>query len=163
LVYCLIGGDLIAPFFLQIKTENKMEITFSKQDAVKILFDSFCNGGLSELSMASIIIDWDSDHNTNNYLKAKTRLLEQGKNELCYEDICMGILEYGDTIQFTDYEGDDEIISLHIEDALVNFNSLDSHTKIELSKLLNDDDCSTDAWDCFNAIQYALFGDVVYG
>jgi hypothetical protein len=140
-----------------------MEITFSKEDAVKILFDSFCNGGLSELSMASIIIDWDSDHNAKNYAHAKTRLLEKGKNELCYEDVCMEILEYGDTIQFTDYEGDEEIISLHLEDSLANFNSLDSNNKIELSKLLDDDDCSTDACDCFNAIQYALFCDVIYG
>lgn len=140
-----------------------MEITFSKQDAVKILFDSFCNGGLSELSMASVNIDWDSSHNDTNYNNAKKRLLDKGKKDICFEDVCIEILEFGDTIQFTDYEGDYDLFNLHLEDALVNFNSLDSETKIELSKLLDDDDCSTDAWDCFNAIQYALFGDVVYG
>jgi hypothetical protein len=140
-----------------------MEITFSKEDAVKILFDSFCNGGLSELSMASIVIDWDSSHNDTNYDNAKKRLLEKGKAGICVEDVYIEILEFGDTIQFTDYEGDCELINMHIEDALVNFNSLDYSVKIQLSKLADEDDCSTDAWDCFNAIQYALFGDVVYG
>lgn len=140
-----------------------MEITFSKEDAVKILFDSFCNGGLSELSYASIIVDWDSEHNNNNYQNAKKRLLEKGKTGICVEDVYIEILEFGDTIQFTDYEGDEELFNLHLEDALLNFNSLDSSDKIQLSKLADEDDFSTDCWDCFNAIQYALFGDVVYG
>jgi hypothetical protein len=140
----------------------KMKIEFEKIDAEKILYDSFCNGGLSELYYASVGIEWESEPNSTNYSNAKKRLQDGGMTSICIEDVYIEILKNGDVIQFTDYEGE-ELINLNLEDALVNFNSLEDSEKIKLAKLLDDDDCSTDAWDCFNAIQYALYGEVIYG
>ena len=139
-----------------------MQIEFEKNDAEKILYDSFCNGGLTELYHCSISIDWESKPNSDNYTNAKTRLKERGIDSICLEDVYIEILKNGDAIIFTDYEGE-ELIELKLDDALINFNSLNDAEKIELAKLIDDDNCSTDAWDCFNALQYALFKEVIYG
>ena len=146
-----------------------MKIQFEKKDAEKILYDSFCNGGLSELYYCGISVDWESNPNEMNYTNARNRLKEKQKeNEttiICIEDVYIEILKNGDSIIFTDNEGDEdgELIELRLDDALINFNSIKDENKIELAKLLDEDDCSTDAWDCFNAIQYALYKEVIYG
>ena len=142
----------------------KMQIEFEKNDAEKILYDSFCNGGLTELYHCSISIDWANENIPNeiNYANAKNRLKERGISDFCLEDVYIEILKNGDAIIFTDYEGE-ELIELKLDDALNNFNSLNPAEKIELAKLIDDDNCSTDAWDCFNALQYALFKEVIYG
>ena len=139
-----------------------MKIEFSKEDAEKILYDSFCNGGLVELYHCSISVDWQKKPNSINYGKAKHRLIESGNTSICYEDIYIEILKSGDAIIFTDYENE-ELIELKLDDALINFNSLNDEEKIDLAKLIDDDNCSTDAWDCFNALQYALYKEVIYG
>jgi len=143
-----------------------MKIQFEKQDLEQILYDSFCNGGLSELYYCGIAVDWESNPNAMNYKNARKRLKEK-QNEttiICIEDVYIEILKNGDAIIFTDNEGgDDELIELRLDDALNNINSISDKAKIELAKLLDEDDCSTDAWDCFNAIQYALYKEVIYG
>ena len=139
-----------------------MKIEFSKEDAEKILYDSFCNGGLGELSYSSVSVDWESHPNTLNYANARKRLKESGMESICIEDVYIEILKNGDEIIFTDYEGE-ELIPLNLDVALINFNSISDAEKIELAKLIDEDDCSTDVWDCFNAIQYALYQEVIFG
>lgn len=139
-----------------------MKIEFSKEDAEKILYDSFCNGGLTELYHCSISVDWQINPNKINYANAKNRLKETGISDFCLEDVYIEILKNGDAIIFTDYEGE-EVIELKLDDALINFNSLNDKEKIDLAKLIDYDNCSTDAWDCFNALQYALYKEVIYG
>lgn len=139
-----------------------MKIEFTKIDAEKILFDSFCNGGLGEMCSSNVCLDWDSELNSTNYSNSKKRLQKRGETSICIEDIYIEIIKNGDVIQFTDYDGE-EFIHLNIEDAVANFNALKNNEKIDLAKLLDEDDCSTDVWDCFNAIQYALYGEVIFG
>lgn len=152
------------PLFFYLNNFIKMKIEFSKEDAEKILYDSFCNGGLRELYHCSVWIDWANEDTPNkiNYADAKTRLQERGINDFCLEDVYIEILKNGDAIIFTDFESE-ELIELKLDDALNNFNSLSDEEKIKLSKLIDDDNCSTDAWDCFNALQYALYKEVIYG
>lgn len=138
-----------------------MKIIFSKNDAEKILYDSFCNGGLTELSFCSLSIYWDIISNYENYENAKNRLKEKGMTSICREDVYIEILRNGDNITFKDFE-EDNTIDMNLEDALSNFNSLKEEEKIKLAKLLDDNE-STDAWDGFNAIQYALYCEVIYG
>jgi hypothetical protein len=53
-----------------------MKIEFSKEDAEKILYDSFCNGGLIELYHCSVSIDWANDTIPNEKInRMKTKLL----------------------------------------------------------------------------------------
>ena len=143
-----------------------MKIKFEKKDLEQILYDSFCNGGLSELYHCGISADWESNQNHINYINARTRLKEKAKeNEtICIEDVYIEILKNGDAIIFTDDEGgSDELIELRLDDALLNINSISDENKIELAKLLDEDNCDADAWDYFNAIQYALYKEVIYG
>jgi hypothetical protein len=139
-----------------------MKIEFTREDAEKILYESFCSGGITEMQSSNVIIDWESKLNSTNYNNAKKRLKERKEHSFCLEDVYIEILKNGDVIQFEDCESE-EFINLHIEDAVVNFNSLNNEEKLQLAKLLDEDDCSTDAFDCFNAIQYALYGEVIFG
>jgi hypothetical protein len=143
-----------------------MKIQFEKKDAEQILYHSFCNGGLSELYYCGISVNWESNPNATNYTNAKNRLKEKQKeNEtICIEDVFVEILKNGDAIIFTDNEDEDgELIELRLNDALNNINSINDDAKIELAKLLDEDNCDADAWDYFNAIQYALYKEVIYG
>lgn len=139
-----------------------MKIEFSKEDVERILFDSFCNGGLVELYHCSIQIDWESNPNSINYTNAKNRLIKREFN-ICREDVLIEILKNGDAIIFTDYEGDEEETLLMLDTALENINSIAYEDKIELAKLLDEDNCEADAWDYFNAIRYCLYKEVIYG
>ena len=77
-----------------------MKIQFEKQDAEKILYDSFCNGALSELYFCGIEVYWENNPNAMNYTNAKNRLKEKQKeNEtICIEDVYIEILKNGDAI-----------------------------------------------------------------
>lgn len=138
-----------------------MRIEFSKNDVQKIIYDAFCNGGLEQLKYASVGIDWDLPSNSDNYSNSKKRLLEKGITDICREDIYMEILTNGDCITFTDFEAD-EIINMNLDDAISNLNSLDDAEQLELAELLNED-CTADACDYYNAIQYALYCEVIFG
>lgn len=139
-----------------------MKIDFTKEDTIKILYYSFCNYGLEELSSCMVDVNWSSKHNSNNYDNAKQRLIQNGKQSICREDVWIEILNNGDTIQFIDLDNDEKI-NLHIEDAMVNFNSLSNEDKIDLSKMLDEDDVTTDAYDCANALQFALYAEIIFG
>lgn len=136
-----------------------MKIVFNLEDTKRILLDSFCNGGLSELKFCSISVDWTSDFNHTNYVKAKSLLIEMGEENICYEDVMLQILINGDEIEFTDFENG-ETIRLNLQTAHDNFNNLSEDEKIILINVLNED---FDAYDCFSALQYALYQDVIYG
>ena len=144
-----------------------MKTTFSRADVSKILYLSFCDGGLQELYHSSVLIDWDSMPNYANYIDAKARLREANpKNEICYEDVMVEILEngeastWGNVITFTDTESE-ENHELTLDSALKTINELPEGQKKDLIKILNED--NYDGWTCFNALQLCLLGDVVFG
>jgi hypothetical protein len=139
-----------------------MKIEFSKEDAEQILYDTFCNGGLGELALSSVSVDWKSVPNANNYASAKNRLIENGMKSICREDIYIEILKNGDEIIFTDYEGEESIV-LTLDIALNNLNEISEKDKLDLIKLLDEDDVSSDIWDYYNAIQFALYKEVIFG
>ena len=144
--------------YLKIK---KMKVEFEQQDVKTILYDSFCNGGLSELRYASVSIDWSVGSNKINYSEAKKRLLERiSDDSICYEDVMMEILSVGDSITFTDYEGEENYI-LTLKSAMNILNSLEEESKKDLITILTDE-CNCDAWTYYNGLQLAMFGDIVY-
>lgn len=138
-----------------------MKVEFEQEDVKTILYDSFCNGGLSELRYASVSIDWNTKKNKANYLSAKKRLEKNKKDTICYEDVMIEILMAGDSISFTDYEGEQDFI-LTMQSVMNIFNSLGSEDKADLMTILTDE-CSCDAYNYGNGLQLALFGEVVYG
>lgn len=132
-----------------------MNIEFSKDDAVKILHYGFVNDGLTMLGYASVEIDWDVKENVTNYKVMKG-------SGLYFEDILVKILHEGYPITFKDFE-EDEHINLSLDKALERFNALEASKKLQLAKILDEDDTSCDAYDASNALQYALYGDVIFG
>ncbi len=142
-----------------------MTTTFNRFDLSKILFDSFCNGGLNELYHSSVLINWDEMPNHQNYSDAKSRLKIKKDNgtikSICYEDVLWEILDNGDALVFTDVEGEEQH-ELTLDSAFEKINNLSEENKMELVKVLkNEDDC--DGWTYYNALQLCLYGDVIFG
>jgi N12 class adenine-specific DNA methylase len=138
-----------------------MKIEFSKEDAEKILYDSFCNGGLTELCFSDVFICLDKEPNLTNYKNSKDRLKERNTHTICREDVLIEILKNGQEIVFID-ENDDLMVKLTLQSSLNNFNELCNEDKIRLSHLLDDDNYNVDAWNYYEALQYALYKKVLY-
>lgn len=139
-----------------------MKIEFSEEDVKKIIYDSFCNGGLIELANCSVQIAWDEEPNKSNYQEAKNRCkLKMEDGTICFEDVMLEILDSGEPIVFTDYEGEEQV-ELHIVTATKHLNDNSNLYKDLLLKLL-DDDADYDAYDCWDALQLCLYGEVIFG
>ena len=136
-----------------------MKITFNIEDATSILYYSFCNGGLSELSYSSVKLSYD----VQDYIKVKKELTDSMPNSsICFEDVLIQILKSKNNLVFIDIEAD-ETFELSLESALNNFNSLtDTKAVMDLMTILKDDG-DADAYYCYDALQYALFGELIYG
>jgi hypothetical protein len=138
-----------------------MKIEFSKEDVKKIIYDSFCNGGLIELANCSVQVDWDVETNHTNYIQAKERCQEKIEDgTICFEDVMIEILDSGKSIVFTDYEAD-ESVEINIETSIKNLNDNANNYFELLSKFL-DEEGDYDSFDCSDALQLCLYKDVIF-
>lgn len=130
-----------------MKHSVKIVKQYETEDLVNILADTMyaCAYWCSEI-----------DYNKNEYKEAKARLVEKGKDNICYEDVLVEMLECGKLIYFIDCEDE-------------------SRNELTLEKLLNGisknaeerpHDCDLDTGDAITTdciIQYALFDEVLFG
>jgi hypothetical protein len=138
-----------------------MKTEFSELDVQKIIYDSFCNGGLIELANCSVQVDWDEEPNHSNYQEAKRRCQQKMEDgSICFEDIMLEILDSGEPIVFTDYEGE-ETVELHIVTATKNLND-NAHLYLDLLLKFLDEDGDCDSFDCSDALQLCLYGEVIF-
>jgi hypothetical protein len=138
-----------------------MKIEFSKEDVKKIIYDSFCNGGLIELANCSVQVDWDVEPNHTNYIEAKKRCQEKMEDgTICFEDVMIEILDSGKSIVFTDYEAD-ENVEINIETSIKNLNDNANNYFELLSKFL-DEEGDYDSFDCSDSLQLCLYKDVIF-
>ncbi len=138
-----------------------MKIEFSKEDVKQIIYESFCNGGLIELAHCSVQADWDSEPNHSNYQEAKKRCQETMEDgSICFEDIMIEILASGKSIVFTDYESDEQV-ELNLSKSIVNLND-NANNYFELLGNFLDEDGDCDSFDCSDALQLCLYGDVIF-
>tara|TARA_B110000503_G_C7157359_1_gene417922 strand:- start:1980 stop:2423 length:444 start_codon:yes stop_codon:yes gene_type:complete len=142
-----------------------MKILLDDNDVKEIMYDSFCNGGLQEMYHCDCFIDWDNKANSNNYLKAKTLLKKEGKDDVCIEDIYIKMLQDFGIVFKDECMGDDDN-NIHLTFAMAKEN---------LQKAIDNDDADKwflsqvnkvipeyndgDAWTYFALLQGALFGD----
>lgn len=101
----------------------------------------------------------DLDYDTESYQQAKINLIDAGVKErdICYEDVLLQMLKNGEQITFYDAEEDEN----HLLSWGVFIKGIERY--------MSSDDCSSldiDEWDDVdfdNVIQYAFFGEIVFG
>lgn len=129
--------------------KHKIEITkeYSSDDLVDLLSTALCGCSYwcSEL-----------DYDDNDYKEAKVRLNENGNNNVCYEEVLVEILEDGKSIYWIDCE-EDERYELTLE-KLLNGIKKNAEERPHDCDLESGD---AETMDCI--IQYALFGEVIFG
>jgi len=133
---------------MEHKFEVKKELTITTQDIVDYVL--CCEAGGFDYWAEICYKDED-------YGAAKARLLEQGKSnaDLCYEEVLAEILEHGDKLTVYDRE-DDKDYELTMERLLGGW-------KKYIEERGNDDFDEYDANDADGILQYAIFGDCIYG
>ena len=82
-----------------------MEIKFTNKEAEGFFYNALCNA-VSTGYMAGYGLAFDYDNKA--YHKAGKTLKEQGKKDVCLEDVWMEILREGGKLTFVDQEGNGE-------------------------------------------------------
>lgn len=133
---------------MEHKIEIKKEMTITTQDVVDYVL--CCEAGGFDYWAEICYKDED-------YKAAKERLLGPDKPsaDLCYEDVLAEILEHGDKLTVYDREGNKEY-ELTMEKLLNGW-------KKYVEKTGHDDFDEYDAADADGILQYAIFGDWIYG
>ncbi len=127
-----------------------MQIILDNEDVLKILHTCFSDGGLYLLNGCGISLDWAEE----DYKAARAALTDP-----CLEDVWIQMLRENRRLYVVDSENENAETDLTIAKALENFKNPKAAEDIIL--LLGDGDY--DAIPCYRLIQYALYGDVVYG
>lgn len=111
------------------------------------------------LSCITVDCPWcrEIDYEADCYADAKQRLKDKGNNDICYEEVLVEILEGGESIYFIDAEDSDEVYELTLK-KLLNGIKLNAENRPDDSSI---EDGDGETMDCI--IQYALFGDVIFG
>lgn len=151
-----------------------MKIQLENSDVKELLYDSFCNGGLTELYHCECLIDWENPINDTNYDKAKALLKkEDADKSLCKEDILIKMVEefgivWKDHNESFKVDGEyTDTMNLTFDMAMKNLQkTLDEDEKGwflgQVKQVIPEYD-NADAWTYFHILQGALFGEVIYG
>ncbi len=143
-----------------------MRIELEKQDITDLMYDAFCNGGMNEIYYCDVHVEWNHGVNNKNYYKAKKLLKDEGREEVCMEDVFVRVfLEYG--IEFFDYNfrgEENQTILLTYDLAKKNLaKAMEEPWFVkEVQKVIPEYN-DADAWTGLNILQGALYGEVIYG
>ena len=137
-----------------------VDITVSDDNLVSLLSCAF-TGGISY---------WCSDAEVNRekYVAAKNALIAGGKKsgEICVEDIYLKVLDDGGAIVLPDAEDSDETYELTLSKILKGIQLTEAARmtgEIDAAGIpsLFDEGGDSNTADCI--IQYALFGEIIFG
>lgn len=128
-----------------------MKIQLTSDEQEKFYSSILCNG-LQLLNGCGLALQF----NDNEYETAKTQLEENQ----CYEDVLLQMLKNGNILKIVDVEGNGEYTK-KIE-YITDFTIIEGKERFLhfFSEIMNEQD---DAWDNFNAMQYILYGDLIFG
>jgi hypothetical protein len=127
-----------------------MQVLLTSEEIVNVLFKCFCDGGLELLGYSGIKLDYEeSDY------KAARKALEHPSQEEVY---CQ-MLKENRRLAFVDTENDNEPVELTLTIATENLKKPEIAEDVVL--LAGDGDY--DALPCYRVLQFALYGEVVYG
>jgi len=143
-----------------------MQIILSDEDIVKLVYNAFVDGGLTELGHCDVELKYhDSDYkHAKEVLKANDR---KG-DTICYEDVLVQMFKDG-KLRFTDhndkkkYDFTPAFVNNNLNALLEDIQSdNDAFNVSDLQESLSDDG-NADAWTHFNILQLMLFKELVYG
>lgn len=141
-----------------------MKIILSDDDIVKLVYNAFVDGGLTELGYTEIELLFTE----NDYDKAKDKLKAnpQNKNTICFEDVLIQLFKEG-KLQFKDHN-DNKKYKFTLAIVRKNLNQLISSDKLDMIAIehivesLNENG-DADAFTHWNILQYMLFKELIYG
>jgi hypothetical protein len=139
-----------------------MKIILEKEDVLKLMYNAMANGGLVELQHSGVSLEIDS----NQYSKAKDKLLERNSGIICREDVWLEVFKnYG--LLFIDEEGGEELDVLTVDLALQNLQeAIDTDLTHDRFNYMIDslkEDGQDDAYTHWYILQMALYKDVIFG
>ena len=124
-----------------------MKIILTQKEALEYFHNALCNG-MDYITGHGIAITW----NKREYQEARKDL-----KLACHEDVLIQILKDGGRLYLQDYEGDEERVSIILQDV---YNRV-GNTPIEhLSDMINGQD---DAITSDVIIQTVFLQDIIYG
>lgn len=128
-----------------------MKLQLSEQEISNAILSALCNGAISCLYSSGVGICYE---------KSVYQFHKQEGD--CYEDILIRMLNAGETIKLVDLEDDyEELGDLTLEKTTAFVNSTEDEHAIEvIQQLVNEED---DAETGFCFLQFAVFGEIVYG
>lgn len=141
-----------------------MKIILSDEDIVKLVYNAFVDGGLSELGHSEVEILFTK----SDYAKAKDILKNNPRNHdtICYEDVLVQLFKDG-KIGFKDhndgkkYEFTPAFVRSNLEE-LVSSDEPDANAIEHIMQSIHEDG-DADAFTHWNILQYMLFKELIYG
>lgn len=138
-----------------------MKIILNDEDIIKLVYNAFVDGGLTEIRRSEIELKFHDDH----YRKAKDKLKETMKHDtICYEDVLVQLFKDG-RLKFIDHNCDTgyaftpSVVMENLETVM----SHNSQAVQEIMDSLNPYSSDCDCWTHYNIIQYMLFKGLIYG
>lgn len=145
-----------------------MKIILSKEEVLNMVHAALCNGGLSELRMCNVYLNYtDKEYETaKKELKAQIEAgntdnvytsVVDGSASICLEDVITQILRGGTPLKFRDEEGGEDI-EFSLEKAIENLQN-ENAQDIILEYKNEEDDATTGT----ELLQFCLYGEVIFG
>ena len=136
--------------------ENKTTIQVNHELTKEIMLDILTTAIEGGIGYWSILLNDDP-----KWEKASKQWKEEHNGETpCYCDSAYKVMENGDAIRLEDVD-DGNIYELTMEKFLNGCKLYIEKTGKDIKKAM--DESNFDAWDADAIIQYALFGEVIYG
>lgn len=131
------------------------QVTHSLSDAlVKDILTTAIEGGIGYWACL--------DNDTPEWKDARKRFVEKNNGQKPYYcDVAFELMVKGDPVVFLDEQDDDKELKMYYDDFVRGCKLFEQHSNVVLSDYIENG--AFDAIDADCIIQYAVFGDIIYG
>jgi hypothetical protein len=134
-----------------------MKLLMSKEEMLKVLYSSLCNGGLTDLYHCGVELQLGKEYDKAKARIKKRQAKAKTEDTICYEDVLVELLRGGDKLTFSD-ANDETTVGFTLDEAIERL-SAEEFGK-EIFETVNEQD---DACTGFSLLQGAIYGEVIYG
>lgn len=124
-----------------------------EDDEVKDILTTAIEGGIGYWACLG--------NDDTDWIDARNSYKETHNEWPCYCDVAFDLLNNNKCVVFYDEQDDNKKLLLDKHQFIIGCQSFEEHKGCSIKHMLEDGDF--DAWDADAIIQYALFGDVIYG
>lgn len=128
-----------------------MKVILTEEEKYEVLEDILCNG-LFVIGGSGLELQYNEDE----YLISRGKMADP--KSVCFEDILIQMLKDGYKLKIVDIEGEGEYTKEF--DLEYFMKEVEATDPIILTNILNE---NSDAYDSFNALQYVLYNDLIFG